>query len=119
MRTLWIWPVVLSVTLGCSDDSDSSKDDDESSWEEEDQWGGGGSGSPTGGDGSTGGASSTDGGSSTDGSTGAELEGDDDGECTDGIDNDEDGYTDCADWDCSHNPAVSIDACADAPKVCE
>lgn len=39
--------------------------------------------------------------------------------CQDGVDNDEDGYTDCADWDCSHNPAVSTDACKDAPKVCE
>ena len=36
--------------------------------------------------------------------------------CSDGKDNDADGYIDCADWDCSHNPAVTI--CNDKPKVC-
>jgi hypothetical protein len=34
----------------------------------------------------------------------------------DGEDNDGDGFTDCDDWDCSHNPLVTV--CADGPKVC-
>ena len=29
--------------------------------------------------------------------------------CTDGIDNDRDGFTDCEDWECNHNPLV-VDA---------
>src|SRR5690606_7490569 len=30
--------------------------------------------------------------------------------CTDGIDNDLDGFVDCDDWDCNHNPlAVTVD----------
>lgn len=28
--------------------------------------------------------------------------------CSDGIDNDDDGYTDCEDWDCSHSPHVTV-----------
>ena len=29
--------------------------------------------------------------------------------CTDGLDNDGDGFTDCEDWECNHNPLV-VDA---------
>ena len=36
--------------------------------------------------------------------------------CEDGLDNDGDGYTDCADWDCSWNPLVTV---CDGPKICE
>ena len=36
--------------------------------------------------------------------------------CSDGLDNDEDGFVDCADWDCAWNPAVT--ACASKPKIC-
>ena len=38
------------------------------------------------------------------------------GFCEDGLDNDGDGYTDCADWDCSWNPLVTV---CDGPKICE
>ncbi|HHH28735.1 MAG TPA: hypothetical protein ENK57_10380 [Polyangiaceae bacterium] len=31
-------------------------------------------------------------------------------QCTDGLDNDNDGFTDCEDWECNHNPlAVDVD----------
>ena len=36
--------------------------------------------------------------------------------CEDGLDNDGDGYIDCADWDCSWNPLVTI---CQGPRVCE
>ena len=37
--------------------------------------------------------------------------------CSDGIDNDLDGFTDCADADCAYNPLVT--ACAGLPRPCE
>ncbi len=37
--------------------------------------------------------------------------------CSDGLDNDIDGFVDCMDWDCSHNPDVTV--CGDGPRVCE
>jgi len=37
--------------------------------------------------------------------------------CSDGKDNDGDGFTDCADWDCAWNPEVSV--CDGKPKVCQ
>jgi hypothetical protein len=36
--------------------------------------------------------------------------------CSDGKDNDGDGFTDCADFDCSWNPSVTV--CDKQPKVC-
>ncbi|MCC6873295.1 MAG: hypothetical protein IT378_03220 [Sandaracinaceae bacterium] len=42
-------------------------------------------------------------------------------QCTDGFDNDGDGFADCDDWDCSHNPALSDGPCRDGvgrPLVC-
>ena len=36
--------------------------------------------------------------------------------CSDGMDNDLDFFIDCEDWDCSHNPLVTV--CADEPLVC-
>jgi len=39
-----------------------------------------------------------------------------DARCEDGIDNDLDGFTDCEDWDCSWNPAVSV---CDGNRICE
>ncbi|MCK5799300.1 MAG: hypothetical protein KAI47_19050, partial [Deltaproteobacteria bacterium] len=36
--------------------------------------------------------------------------------CSDGIDNDADGFVDCADWDCSWNPLVTV---CTSPRVCE
>ena len=36
--------------------------------------------------------------------------------CSDGLDNDGDGFTDCNDWDCSWNPLVTV--CADN-RICE
>ncbi|MCP4499807.1 MAG: hypothetical protein GY822_07580 [Deltaproteobacteria bacterium] len=31
-----------------------------------------------------------------------------DDNCTDGLDNDRDGFVDCDDWDCAYNPAVTV-----------
>ena len=44
--------------------------------------------------------------------------------CTDGVDNDGDGYADCADWDCSWNPLLWDASSGEhlvcpGPKVCE
>ena len=36
--------------------------------------------------------------------------------CSDGLDNDQDGFVDCADWDCYYNPQVTV--CKNAPPVC-
>ncbi len=36
--------------------------------------------------------------------------------CSDGLDNDNDGFVDCEDWDCSWNPEVTI---CSSPRVCE
>ncbi|MEM1033541.1 MAG: hypothetical protein AAGN82_24615 [Myxococcota bacterium] len=36
--------------------------------------------------------------------------------CSDGLDNDLDGFVDCEDWDCSWNPEVTI---CTSPRVCE
>jgi len=36
--------------------------------------------------------------------------------CSDGLDNDNDGFVDCDDWDCSWNPEVTI---CPFPRVCE
>jgi hypothetical protein len=40
-----------------------------------------------------------------------------DQQCSDGIDQDLDGFTDCNDWDCAWNPQVTV--CAGKPKVCQ
>ena len=37
--------------------------------------------------------------------------------CADGEDNDHDGFTDCADFDCAWNPEVTT--CAEFNKPCE
>ena len=37
--------------------------------------------------------------------------------CEDDEDNDNDGFTDCDDFDCAYNPEVT--ACADVPRPCE
>ena len=39
------------------------------------------------------------------------------GICSDGKDNDGDGFTDCDDWDCAWNPKVTV--CEGKPKVCQ
>jgi hypothetical protein len=36
--------------------------------------------------------------------------------CSDGLDNDKDGFVDCDDWDCSWNPLVTV--CNGRAKVC-
>ena len=37
--------------------------------------------------------------------------------CSDGKDNDGDGFVDCEDWDCRHNPEATV--CDDAPLICD
>ena len=39
-----------------------------------------------------------------------------DARCSDGLDNDGDGFVDCDDYDCSLSPSVTV--CKDKPKVC-
>ncbi len=48
--------------------------------------------------------------------TPAEREAEANARCQDGLDNDQDGFIDCDDWDCSWNPDVTV---CTGPRVCE